>query len=203
MKSLFQKIIKHILTGLLVFAPAGITLILLGWVFIKLDNILGVFFQLWIGIRIPGLGFLALVIILAFIGIITRSYLGKKMLGITDSIFTKLPVAKTIYLTVKQLQSLLDIRKKIVFHSAVLLEYPRKGIYVVGFLASDKVIELTNKKFFPIFVPTTPNPTSGFLIFAEAEQFAQLDISIEDAMKLVISAGIIVPNDIQNNNHNI
>ncbi|MCD6418344.1 DUF502 domain-containing protein [bacterium] len=195
MKPLFQKIIKHILTGLVVFAPAGITLFLLGWVFVKLDNILGVFFQLWIGVRIPGLGFLALVIILTFIGAITRSYVGRKLLGITDSIFTKLPVAKTIYITIKQLQSFLEIRKKIVFHSAVLLECPRKGIYVIGFLVSDEHIELAEKNFFPIFVPTTPNPTSGFLIFAERNQFARLDISIEDAMKLVISAGIITTNE--------
>ncbi len=199
MKSLSEKIIGYLITGLVVFAPAGITILLLGWAFVKLDNILGVFFQLWIGVRIPGLGFLALVIILVFIGAITKSYLGKKMLGITDAIFTKLPVAKTIYLTLKQLQNLLDIRKKIVFHSTVLLEYPRKGIYVVGFLVNNESIELVDKKFFPIFVPTTPNPTSGFLIFAEAEQFAQLGLSIEDAMKLVISAGIIVPNGAQKN----
>lgn len=192
-QSPFQKFGSYLLTGLVVSAPAGITILLFGWAFLKLDSILGGIFKLWLGVRIPGIGFLALVLIVLFIGAITRSYAGKKFIKLTDATFTKLPIARTIYLSVKQLQTLLEIRKRVLFHKAVLIEYPRKGLYSIGFLMSEHSINFSGKQFFPIFISTTPNPTSGFLLFVEQEQFAPLHISTEEAIKLVISAGIIQP----------
>ncbi len=194
MKQTFiQRIGRYLLTGLMVSAPAGITIILFVWAFLKLDSILGRFFQIWLGLSIPGVGFLALVLIVLFVGAATHSYVGRKLIDFTDALFTKLPVVKTIYLTAKQLQSLLEIRKKIGFHRAVLLEYPRRGLYVIGFLINEEQVVLLGRSFYAIFVPTTPNPTSGFLVFAHREQFEVLDIPIEDAIKLVITAGIIPP----------
>ncbi|RKZ28525.1 DUF502 domain-containing protein [bacterium] len=194
-KGLLQIFKKYFITGLIVTTPALVTLFVFGYVFIKIDGILGGLFKLWLGVRVPGLGVIALVTLILIAGFLTSSYIGKKMFGITESIFIKLPFVKTVYLTVKQLQELIKIRKSIVFHGSVLLEYPRKGIWVVAFLSSPKPVYIGNKLVYPIFVPTTPNPTSGFLIFAPDDEFIRLDMPFEDAMKMVVSAGIINPDD--------
>ncbi|MCD6594484.1 DUF502 domain-containing protein [bacterium] len=197
-KTLLQILKRYFITGLLVTAPALITFFVFGFIFVKIDGILGGLFKLWLGIEIPGLGFIALVLLIMIAGFLTSSYIGRKLFKISDSIFTKLPFVKTVYLTVKQLQELLKIRKSIVFHGSVLIEYPRKGIWVIAFLSSPKPINIAGKLTYPIFVPTTPNPTSGFLIFADESEFIRLDIPFEEAMKIVVSAGIINPDE--NNN---
>ncbi len=186
---------RYLWTGAVVSAPAAVTLLVFWIIFVKLDGILGGFFQLILGYRIPGIGFITLVFLIMLVGALTRSYLGSKLITWTDAVFTKLPIAKSVYLTVKQFQELLQIRKRIVFHKVVLLEYPRPGLWAVGFLSSVAPVQLGEKRLFPIFIPTTPNPTSGYLVFATEDQFTVLDVSFEEAMKLVISAGIIPPRD--------
>jgi len=196
---LFSILKRYLLTGLVVTAPTFITIGVFIYVFDKLDRILGGFFNLWLGFRIPGLGFIALMILIMIAGFLTSFYIGKKFLSLGEFIFTRLPIARTVYLTVKQLQELIKIRKSIVFHCAVLMEYPRRDIWVVGFLSSNKSTNLNGEDLFPIFVPTTPNPTSGFLILARENEFIRLSMPIDEAMKLVVSAGIIQPNISINN----
>ncbi len=184
---------KYLLTGLVVSAPILITIFVFGYVFLKLDNILGGLFKYIIGVRIPGLGFLGLLLLILLFGFMASSYIGRKMVALADAIFAKLPLVKTVYLTVKQFQELLRFRKSIVFQATVLLEYPRRGTYAIGFLADRNPIELDGKQLFPIFVPTTPNPTSGVLVFIPQDQFVVLNMSMDEAMKLVVSAGILRP----------
>jgi len=184
---------KYFITGLVVSAPILVTIFVFGFVFVKLDNILGGFFEYLIGVRIPGLGFLALIVLILGFGFLASSYVGKKLVGFTESVFAKLPIVKTVYTTVKQFQQLLRFRKSIDFRTAVILEYPRKGIFAVGFLADREPIYLDSRPLYPIFVPTTPNPTSGVLVFVKKEDFTVLDIPIDEALKLVVSAGIIRP----------
>ena len=184
---------KYFFTGLVVSAPLLITLIVFGYVFLKLDGILGGLFKYIIGFRIPGLGLLGLVILILLFGFAASSYIGRKLVEFAESVFAKLPIVKTVYTTVKQFQELLRFRKSIVFQSAVLLEYPRKGIFVIGFLANKEPVLVDSKVLYPIFVPTTPNPTSGVLVLMPEDEFTVLDMHIDEAMKLVVSAGILKP----------
>ncbi len=194
-RNLFNIFKRYFLTGLLVLTPIMVTIFVFGFIFVKIDNILGGFFELLLGVHIPGLGFLTLLIMIIFAGFVTSFYIGKKLLDVADSVFTKLPIAKSVYITVKQLQDLIKMRKSIVFHNTVLFEYPRKGLWVIGFLSSIEPIALQKdtKNLYPIFLPTTPNPTSGYLIFASENEFTVLDIPVEEAMKMIVSAGIIGP----------
>jgi len=201
MKGVVDKIWRLFLAGMVIVAPAGITILVFAWTFNKLDRILGGFFEILLGMQIPGIGLITLLFLIFLVGIFAKSYFVKKILQITDSMFSKMPLAKVVYLTIKQLQSLLNLRQRVIFHKAVIMEYPRRGLYVLGFLANEESVVISGKHFCPVFVPTTPNPTSGYLILAENEQFMPIDISIENAIKMVVSAGIICPT--QSNDTNI
>jgi len=182
---------KYFFTGLVAVAPIVITIIVLWWLFTRLDSILGRFFYLVLGIKIPGLGILAMFVLMVLIGWFTRRYIGRTLLKLMDQIFARIPVARTIYSTVKQLGEFVQQKRQFVFNSAVLLEYPRKGIWTIGFLSSSEPVVMDRKELYPVFVPTTPNPTSGFLVYLSRKEFKVLDISVVDAMKIIVSAGML------------
>jgi uncharacterized membrane protein len=198
------------IAGLLVLLPISITVFILTFVFQKLDNLLSpAFVKLLIllglpfreGQFIPGLGFVATIIIIIFTGLITKNILGRKLFGLGEIIVERIPVARSIYSGAKQIIDTVSKSQLDAFNKVVMVEYPRRGLFSLGFVtceARGEIQENTKKNVVNVFIPTTPNPTSGLLIFVPKEDIIPLSMTVEEGIKLVVSGGIVTP--IKNNN---
>lgn len=196
-----KRLRTHFLTGLVVLTPIVVTAYVFWQLFFKIDGLLSGLLTEWgffdlIGRRIPGIGFVTLVLLVIFTGMLTRNFVGKKLIEFGDRIMTRIPFFNRIYTAVQQISQAFLTKKGSVFRRAVLVEYPRKGVYAIGFLTSEsrgEVQERTDTEMANVFLPTTPNPTSGFLLLVPKNEITPLDMSIEEALKLVISGGTVVP----------
>jgi len=133
---------------------------------------------------------------ITLLGYLSRYFVGKWLLSVAENMLDKVPFINTVYKTVKQIVETFSSQQKAVFRKAVLIEYPRKGIWAIGFLTSETQGEAqikTDRKLRNIFVPTTPNPTSGFLLMIPVEEVYELEMTIGDGMKLIISGGAVAP----------
>lgn len=206
-----KKFRAYFLTGLLVLVPLAVTYFIIKLLFLSIDDILNDFvsrllyrFGLEIGERrIPGLGFITLIVIITFTGLFTRNYFGKKLVDLGDRLMQRIPLINRVYGATKQISQAFFSAKREVFKKAVLFEYPRKGIYSIGFYTQDTrgaVQDALEDDVVSVFLPTTPNPTSGFLLFVKKAEMIELDLTIEEALKLVISGGAIVPDGNKNKN---
>ena len=197
---MFTKIKNYFLTGVLVTAPVVFTF----WIVTSLVNVFDRLVtpiipyyinpNFYLPRDVPGLGLIVLFIFLVFIGFITANFFGSWVLKKTELIIHKIPLIKVFYKAIKQiLETLLKGNSK-AFREAVLLEYPRKGVWVIGF-TTGKVEGAIKKKIknelINVFVPTTPNPTSGFLLLVPRKDLKHLDVNVDDAIKTIVSAGII------------
>jgi uncharacterized membrane protein len=147
---------------------------------------------------IPGLGLILVVIIILVVGILTRNFIGRKIVRFGENIVNRIPFVRSLYMGVKQLVEAFFIQKNDAFKRVALLEYPRRGAYVLGFITGESKGEVqikTDKKMINVFVPTTPNPTSGFYILIPEDDLIILNMTVEDAFKLIISGGIFSPHE--------
>ena len=197
---MWKKIKSYFITGLLALFPFVMTIFIITWLFTKIDNILqGIItkFLARFGLfSFPGIGFISVFLIILLVGLIARNYLGKKIIKIGDMIVTRIPLINRIYLAIQQISKAFLAEQREVFKKAVLIEYPRKGIYSIAFFTQDtkgEPQEKLSKDVVSVFLPTTPNPTSGFLLFIPKNEVIDLDMPIEEALKLVISGGAIIP----------
>ncbi len=184
---------NYFITGVVVLIPIGFTLylskILIGISSKAIPQYLNP--NNYLPFSIPGLEIFISIIIITLVGGLSLSFLGKKILGLIDELFKKIPFLRTIYSAILQMTesfSNKDSEKK----SVVLIEYPRKGVWAVGFATKENKGEMakkTNKKLINVFVPTTPNPTSGFLLMFPIDEVIYLDMSFEEASKFIVSAG--------------
>ncbi|RKY62819.1 MAG: DUF502 domain-containing protein [Candidatus Latescibacterota bacterium] len=192
-----RKLRGDLLTGLVVLTPLVVTLYIFVQLFLKVDNLLGRFFRLLPGEKgIPGLGFVAVIFLLVLVGMLTRSVAGRSVIRAGEGILARVPLVNRVYLTVRQISQALLSGRRAIFQQVVLVEYPRKGLYCLGFVTSKawEGIEVAGgEELLAVFLPTTPNPTSGFLLFVPKKEVIQLDISVEDALKMVISGGVVYP----------
>ncbi|MEL7280027.1 MAG: DUF502 domain-containing protein [Pseudomonadota bacterium] len=192
------------LTGIVVIAPVGLTIwfiwALMGWV----DNVVLPLVpsqlrpEQYIGINLRGVGVIIFLIFTIIVGWIAKGLIGKTLIGLGESLVERTPVVRTIYSGVKQIAETVFAQSERSFETACLIEYPRKGIWAIGFISTQAKGEVAGKAgtggdLVSIFVPTTPNPTSGFLLFFPKEDVIELDMTIEEAAKLVISAGLVYP----------
>jgi uncharacterized membrane protein len=206
----FEKFRHHLrnkfLTGLLVILPAFITILLVRFSFGLFQNLFAgpfAFLSKILGLEkkvtyyLSGvLGLLSLLIITYLMGLVVTNVIGKKTIQLGEKLLSKVPLVWNIYHSSKQLLESISVSGKNAFRQVVLVEYPRKGIYTLGFLTSDaggEVQMLTEKETVNIFVPTTPNPTSGVLIIVPKEELIPLSMSIEEGIKVVVSGGMVVP----------
>ncbi|MFV1950736.1 MAG: DUF502 domain-containing protein [Nitrospinota bacterium] len=206
-KKLKHRIRNIFIAGLLIILPVGITYLVLSLLFNNVDKLLYpiltkllIFIDVPIrpGYRIPGLGFVATILIVFFAGLLTTNIFGRKLVKLGELILEKIPVVRSIYTGVKQVIDTIAHTNKKAFRQVVILEYPRKGLYSVGFITCDskgEIQDATGDDMINIFVPTTPNPTSGYLIFASKKDIIPLSMTVEDGIKLVISGGIVTPNN--------
>lgn len=196
------------LTGLIVIAPVGITVWLIwtltGWVDswvlplipprARPEN--------YIGLDLRGLGVVVFLLFTILIGWIARGWIGRAVIGTGEALFTRMPIVGAVYGGIKQIAETLLSQGDGKFDRACLIEYPRRGIWGVGFIAGPAKGEIAGQaarsgqgRFLAVFLPTTPNPTSGFLLFVPEQDVHILDMPVEDAAKLVISGGLVYPPD--------
>ena len=193
---------RYFLAGLLVFLPVVITLWFLGWVIGLLDGLLdvlpaGVHPNTYLPFAIPGLGAIVTVTLILFLGILTRGVATRRFLAAWENIFVKIPIFRGIYTAVQKLvQTFLGQSQN--SRQVVMIEYPRKGIYTVGFAMGRAWPELERKQdaqLVNVFVPTTPNPTSGFYLLVPTTEISPVNMTMEEALKLITSGGLITPED--------
>lgn len=188
---------KYFLTGLFVLLPVVITLYVLVHGFLMIDGVLGGLVHSIVGRHIPGAG-LALTIVLVFgTGLFATNILGRKLIGVGESILLRIPIVRNIYQGVHQLtDAFSNSTGKDAFKRVVLIEYPRAGVWSMAFVTSESTGEVQAKTMetcVTLFIPTTPNPTSGFFLIVPQKDCIPLDMSVEKAFKLIISAGVLVP----------
>ena len=201
--SILAKFRRFFLTGLLVTAPIIITIyvtwLVITFIDIKVANLLPEYldFRKALPFQIPGIGLLIVIFVITLIGAITPGLIGRNLLKLGEMILFKTPVIRTIYSSIKQIMETVMSTNSKSFKEVVLVEYPRKDIWVIAFVTSSVKGEIDYKikksNLVSIFVPTTPNPTSGFLLFVAKKDLIYLDMPVEQAVKLVISGGIVSP----------
>lgn len=213
-KPLFSGLRNSFLTGIVVIAPVGLTVWLIwtviGWVdgfvlpFVpnsyQPENIIKQIFGDESQMNIRGLGVIFFLVFTTFVGWIAKGVIGRFFIRNAETLVHRMPVVRSIYSGVKQIAETVFAQSERSFEKACLIQYPRKGIWAVGFISTVAKGEVQSKaskdgQLLSVFVPTTPNPTSGFLLFFPEEDVIQLDMSIEDAAKLVISAGLVYPDN--------
>ena len=207
MKRLRTSLKNCFLTGLLVILPISITVYVI-WILIRgMDAILKYIPakylpETYLQIHIPGLGLILVVILVFVVGLLTRNIIGRKIVHLGENIVDRIPLVRVLYTGVKQLLEPLFLQKTNGFKRVALIEYPRRGVHVIGFITGESKGEVqnkTSKDMMNVFVPTTPNPTSGFYILIPEDEVVYLNMSVEDAFKLIISGGIVSPPEKRNN----
>ncbi len=203
LKSSFR---EYFLAGLIALLPLWLTLtivwILFKWVSnISMPVLFPMFHMLFrhdqVGLMIRVFSFIVTIVLICVVGIIATDLIGKRVLIALESVLIKVPFVKDIYLSVRKLVQFLFISKR-TFRQVVAIEFPRHGLYTIGFIMMDAPGEIqrkTAKTLVNVFVPHTPNPTGGFLLHVTPDQLIPLDMSVDEALKMVISGGIIVPED--------
>ena len=196
-KSIFTSIRNNFIAGVVVLIPIGITLYLTLFLINISSKILPneINPNYYLPYNIPGLEILISVFLITFIGWLSLSFIGKRLFEIFESILNKIPILRTIYSAVNQLIETFA-KSKSDKKNVVLIEYPRKGVWAVGFATKENTGEIkkkTGKELINVFVPTTPNPTSGFLLMFQKDEVIYLDLSFEEASKFIVSAGSTNP----------
>lgn len=194
-----KRIQNYFISGILIVAPLGLS-VYVAWVVVRLaDKIFRPFIpleQLGIPSEIPGVGLIVAFLFFTILGAIAGSFFGKIYHKIVDGILSKIPGLNSIYSTVKQIIDTFATTQSNAFKEVVLIEYPQKDIYALAFLTSETKGEIAKKKnlkMINVFMPSTPNPTTGFLMFVPLSKCIRLSMSVDQAIKYIISAGLVTP----------
>jgi uncharacterized membrane protein len=188
----------YFITGLLVTLPLGLTYWILKVLLQSMESLIGNPIQRYLDIYIPGMGIILLISLILLIGIFARNFIGRKLGGLGEKILNKIPLVRNIYTSIKQIVTTIFMQGKSNFRGVVLVEYPRRGAYSVGFVTGDtkgQIQRITEDNLVNVFVPTTPNPTSGFFILFPENDITLLNMTVEEGMKMIISAGMVTPPD--------
>lgn len=201
---IFKNLRAYLIAGILVITPIALTIYIFWKIFNGLDGILIDTFNNVIGFfglppyhgNIPGLGIVAMIVVTILVGVFAKNYFGNKLFQLGDWTVTKIPLISKIYIAIRQLFEAIFAEKREVFKHVVLFEYPRPGIYSIGFVTQDtrgEIQDILEPDVYSIFLPTTPNPTSGYLLFVPKKDAILLSITVEEALKLIVSGGAITP----------
>ena len=203
---ILRRLRNYMIAGILVTAPIGLT-VWLSWLFVTwIDDRVMPLVPLkynpeaYLPFTIPGLGLIIVLIGLVLIGALTANLLGRTFLRIFERVLERMPIIRGIHATFKQVFETILSHQSDAFRQVVLVEYPRRGIWALGFLTGEtlgEVQSLTAEKVLNIFLPTTPNPTSGFLLFLPEDDVVVLDMTVEEGIKMVMSGGIVTPEDLR------
>ncbi|MFQ6672108.1 MAG: DUF502 domain-containing protein [Candidatus Tectimicrobiota bacterium] len=201
---MYQRFRRIFVTGLLVTIPLAVTVFLLSWLFTKLDRLsplltrglIALGLPLPEGFRLPGLGILFTVALVFLVGIFITTFVGRRIIDWGEELLRKIPLVRIIYGGAKQVVDAVASQRGTAFNQVVLVEYPRKGLYSIGFLTcenSGEIQAVDQRHLVNVFIPTTPNPTSGLLIVVPQEDVVPLSMTVEDGIKFIMSGGLLAP----------
>ena len=202
-KSLFRSIRNGIITGVIVVLPVAATITFISWIVTGVDGfVLRYLPPVWnpknyIGFAIPGIGLLIGLVGLWLLGTLASNFIGRSVIGYGEKIVSRVPLVSNIYGALKQIVNVVAAQKDTAFKEVCLIEYPRLGLWAVGFITSDlkgAPRAHLDDGHVCVFVPTTPNPTSGFLLFSQKSDLKILDMTPEEGVKLIISGGMVASN---------
>ncbi|HHH48382.1 MAG TPA: DUF502 domain-containing protein [Gammaproteobacteria bacterium] len=192
---------RYLIAGLLVWVPLGVTVMVIKLLVGMMDRSLLLLPESYrpdnlLGFHIPGLGVVLTTIIVLVTGMVVANLFGRKLVKLWETLLAQIPLVRTIYTGVKQILETVFSSSGQSFRKVLLVEYPRKGLWTLAFQSSTSVGEAqakTGREVVNVFIPTTPNPTSGFFIMVPADDVIELDMSVDDGLKMIISAGVVVP----------
>ncbi len=192
---------RYLIAGLLIWVPLGVTSLVLMWLVDVMDRTLLLLPHQYqpetlLGVRIPGLGIVLTVAVLLVTGVVAANLFGRRLVAGWESLLSRIPLVRSIYMGVKQLMEMLFSPGGQSFRKVLLIEYPRAGLWTLAFQTGVTVGEAqhkTGRDVVNVYVPTTPNPTSGFFLMVPQRDVVELDMSVDDGLKMLISMGAIVP----------
>ena len=195
---------KWLIAGLLVIVPLVITLGVLNWIIGTLDQTLAILPEAWqpdrlLGMHIPGFGVILTLLILLLVGGIASNFIGRKLVGWGDALVRRIPVVRSIYSSVMQVSDTVFSDSGNAFRTAVLVQWPREGVWTVAFVTgqpSGEVAALLRDEYVSVFVPTTPNPTGGYFVLVRKSECIELEMSVDAALKYIVSMGVVAPPDL-------
>jgi len=191
-----KRLRNYLVAGLVILFPVIITWQVLVWLFNLVDGLLGGLVVRIFGRPIPGVGLAFTVVILLVVGMLAANWFGRRIIAYFENLIARTPLVRGVYVTMRQLTDAFIRQEKAAFQKVALIEYPRRGIYTLVFVTAAAPRELdrrTGAELVAVFVPTTPNPTSGFLLYLPRRDVVLLDMPVEHGLKLVISGGLVVP----------
>ena len=196
-----KRLRRYIVAGILVWLPIGVTIFLLRILIGLMDRTLLLIPQQYrpeelLGFTIPGLGIVLTVLVLVITGVLAANIVGRSMVGLWESLLERIPVVRSVYSASKNFAEIVFSDSSQSFKKVLLIEYPRKGLYSLAFQTSSELGEVqgrTGEAVVCTFVPTTPNPTSGFIIIVPRKNVIELDMEVDEALKMIISLGVVVP----------
>ena len=201
-RGLFARLRGNFFTGLVFLAPIALTANFIWWAINYIDGRVIPFVpqrlhpEALFGSDIPGVGVFVFLVVTVFAGWLTKGLVGRQLMKLVSTVMNKFPIIRPIYNAIKQIAETVFNQSEKNFQHACLVEYPRKGIYGIGFVSTEaggEIIAKTGKTLLAVFIPTTPNPTSGFLLYFPRDEVTILDMTTEEAAKLIISAGLVEP----------
>jgi uncharacterized membrane protein len=204
---------RYFITGLLIWVPIGITLWVLDLVITTMDLSLSLLPQTWqpvalLGRHVPGIGALLTLLVIFVTGLLATNFLGQRLVLLWEGLLSRIPIVRTIYSSVKQVSDTLLSPQGNAFRKALLVQYPREGSWTIGFMTGTPADEVRRRvaqaqpagadagagaEMVSIYVPTTPNPTSGFFLMMRREDTIELDMSVDEALKYIVSMGVVTP----------
>jgi len=187
-KQVGKKLRTQFITGILIIVPIGAAILILRWLFLAFDNILQPVAESLLGYTIPGLGLGITVVLIYLAGVVATNVIGRRLIGYGESLLARVPLFRYLYTGIKQILQSFATPREGGFLQVVLVEFPKKGMRAIGFVTSESLVE-SGEKLFSVFIPTSPNPTSGYLEIVRENDIIKTDISIDDALKMVLSAG--------------
>jgi uncharacterized membrane protein len=206
---MMKSIRKWLLAGLLVIVPVAITVWVMEWIVSSLDktllilpqawrpdNLLGVLFPVFKGVHIPGFGVILAFAILLLVGAVASNFFGKKLVGWWDSLLNRIPVVRSIYSSVKQVSDTLFSDSGNAFRKAVLIQWPREHVWTIAFVTGTPGGDVVNHlygEYVSVYVPTTPNPTGGYFVMLKKTDCIELNMSVDEALKYIVSMGVVSP----------
>ena len=194
-RQILRTLQRVFVSGILVVVPVTVTLFVLYFLFQKVDGLLSPLFLRYLGYSVPGMGFLATLVLIFVVGIIARNVIGGRLFGLGELIFVRTPLVRAVYTAAKQLLEAVTSTERKTFNRAVMIEYPRLGMYSIGFASAKTELHAGNstQAMVAIFVPSTPTPVTGFVVMLPASEVYELHMSTEEAIKYIVSGGFAAP----------
>ena len=194
-RRIFRTLRRVFVSGILVVVPVTVTLFVLYFLFQKIDGLLSPLFHKYLGYSVPGMGFLATLLVIFVVGVITRNVIGSRLFGLGELVFVRTPLVRAVYTAAKQLIEAVTSTERKAFNRAVMIEYPRPGMYTIGFASGQTELRTGDRAetMIAIFVPSTPTPVTGFVVMLPASEVHSLAMSTEEAIKYIVSGGFATP----------